>query len=98
MPVWILYLLTTIATFFLMEGVELEFKKAALELIAAQAITKKTGARGLRSILEKCLLDLMYQVPDMKGLQKVIVDQNSVKEGGKPILVYENEEKYGNDS
>jgi ATP-dependent Clp protease ATP-binding subunit ClpX len=83
---------------FHMEGVELEFKKNALTAIAAQAITKKTGARGLRSILEKCLLDLMYQVPDMDGLQKVIIDQNAVKEGGKPILVYEKEEKYGNDS
>lgn len=83
---------------FQMEGVELEFQPNALVAIAEQAITKKTGARGLRSILEKTLLDLMYRVPDIEGLKKVIVDQNSVKEGAEPLLMYENEEKYGNDS
>jgi ATP-dependent Clp protease ATP-binding subunit ClpX len=83
---------------FHMEGVELEFQPGALTAIAELAITKKTGARGLRSILEKSLLDLMYQVPDMDGLKKVLVDQNSIRSGSEPILVYENEEKYGNDS
>lgn len=83
---------------FQMEGVELEFQPAALTTIAAQAITKKTGARGLRSILENTLLDLMYRIPDMDGLKKVIVDQKAVKEGSEPILVYENEERYGTDS
>jgi ATP-dependent Clp protease ATP-binding subunit ClpX len=83
---------------FQMEGVELEFQPAALTLIAAQAIMKKTGARGLRSILEKILLDLMYRIPNIVGLRKAIVDQNAVKEGSEPILVYENEEKYGNDA
>jgi ATP-dependent Clp protease ATP-binding subunit ClpX len=83
---------------FQMEGVDLEFQPGALTTIASRAITKKTGARGLRSILEKTLLDLMYRIPDMDGLKKVIVDQKSVKDGSEPILVYENEEKYGNDA
>ena len=75
---------------FHMEGVELEFKPDALARIAAQASKKKSGARGLRSILERTLLDLMYRIPGMKGLQKVVVDVNSIENKSEPLLVFDN--------
>src|SRR5262249_16789958 len=59
---------------FALEGVELEFGNPALEAIAKQAIKRKSGARGLRSIVEQKLLDVMYELPALTGLQKVILD------------------------
>ncbi len=76
---------------FALEGVELEFRDPALEAIAMQAIKRKSGARGLRSIVEQKLLDVMYELPAMTGLQKVIVDENVINQDAKPIYVYEHQ-------
>ena len=76
-----------------MEGVELEFKEAALHLIAKKSLAKKIGARGLRATLENILLDTMYDLPSLEGVAKVIVDENAVNNSGKPIVIYENEDK-----
>ena len=70
---------------------EVEFRHNALAEIAKKAIARKSGARGLRSIMEHSLLELMYEVPSMNGLHKVVVDENVIKNGTKPIFVYENE-------
>ncbi|MBT8524117.1 ATP-dependent Clp protease ATP-binding subunit ClpX [Polynucleobacter paneuropaeus] len=71
-----------------MEGSELEVRPAALSAIAKKAIARKTGARGLRSILEGSLMDVMYDLPYLKNVQKVVIDESSIQEGGKPLLVY----------
>jgi ATP-dependent Clp protease ATP-binding subunit ClpX len=71
-----------------MEGAELEVRQAALAAIAKKAIARKTGARGLRSILEGSLMDVMYDLPSLKNVQKVVIDDSSIAEGGKPLLVY----------
>ena len=70
------------------EEVELEFKDDAIEEIAKKAITKKTGARGLRSILENILLKTMFELPDMENVVKVTVDSASVKGATEPIITY----------
>ena len=70
------------------EEVELEFKDEAILEIAKKAISKKTGARGLRSILENILLKTMFELPDMEGVIKVTVDNASVKGNSEPIITY----------
>ena len=70
------------------EQVELEFKDEAISEIAKKAITKKTGARGLRSILENILLKTMFELPDMENVVKVIVDSSAVKGKSEPIVIY----------
>ena len=74
-----------------MEGAELEVRQAALAAISKKAIARKTGARGLRSILEGSLMDVMYDLPSLKNVQKVVIDDTSIAEGGKPLLVYKQE-------
>ena len=74
---------------FEMENVELDIRKDALSEIAKLAIEMKTGARGLRSILEKSLLDTMYEVPSVDNLEKVVLDASAIKGDSKPLLVYE---------
>jgi ATP-dependent Clp protease ATP-binding subunit ClpX len=76
-----------------MEGSELEVRPAALSAIAKKAIARKTGARGLRSILEGSLMDVMYDLPSLKNVQKVVIDESTIAEGGKPILVYKQADK-----
>ena len=76
-----------------MEGAELEVRHAALSAIAKKAIARKTGARGLRSILEGSLMDVMYDLPSLKNVQKVVIDDSSIAEGGKPLLVYKQDPK-----
>ncbi|RMH47386.1 MAG: ATP-dependent Clp protease ATP-binding subunit ClpX [Gammaproteobacteria bacterium] len=78
------------ARLFEMEGVELEFRQDALEAIAELAIERKTGARGLRSIMEGVLLDIMYELPDMKDVAKVVIDRSVVEGQSEPILIYDN--------
>jgi len=73
---------------FNMENVKLEFTEAALHSIAKKALKRKTGARGLRSILEDILLDTMYELPSLDLLEKVVVDENAVSKHGKPVLIY----------
>jgi ATP-dependent Clp protease ATP-binding subunit ClpX len=75
-----------------MEGVELEVRPEALSAIARKAIKRKTGARGLRSIVEGVLLDVMYDLPSTRGVVKVVVDENAVI-GGRPILMYADQPK-----
>ncbi|WP_416190783.1 ATP-dependent Clp protease ATP-binding subunit ClpX [Neisseria sp. CCUG12390] len=70
-----------------MEDVELEIEKNALCSIAKQAMERKTGARGLRSIVERCLLDTMYQLPDLKDVKKVVINQNVIDKGEAPKLL-----------
>jgi ATP-dependent Clp protease ATP-binding subunit ClpX len=77
---------------FSMEGVELEVRPDALEAIARRALKRRTGARGLRSIVEAVLLDIMYELPSMKNVAKVVVDENSVNEG-QPIVLYSDQPK-----
>jgi ATP-dependent Clp protease ATP-binding subunit ClpX len=71
-----------------MEGVELEVRAEALSAIAKKAIVRKTGARGLRSLLEGVLMDVMYELPSMKNVQKVVIDDSTVQSGTKPLIVY----------
>ncbi|MFA7317722.1 MAG: ATP-dependent Clp protease ATP-binding subunit ClpX [Sulfuricella sp.] len=71
-----------------MEGVELEFRDGALDAIAKKALARKTGARGLRSILEHALLDTMYDLPSMSNVSKVVVDDGVVNGASKPLMIY----------
>lgn len=73
---------------FHMEGVELMFEKAALKEVSAQAIKRKTGARGLRSILETVLLDIMFELPSIMNLEKVTITKDVIKNQKKPLLTY----------
>lgn len=72
-----------------MEEVELDIREDALSEIAKKAIERKTGARGLRSILEDLLLDTMYKAPSEESLQKVVLDAAVVKGDSEPLMVYE---------
>jgi ATP-dependent Clp protease ATP-binding subunit ClpX len=78
---------------FSMEGVELEFRPAALHAVARKAIKRKTGARGLRSILEVALLDIMYDLPTMNAVEKVVIDEATIEDGTKPLLIYADQPK-----
>lgn len=78
---------------FQMEGVELEFRDDALTAIAQRAMDRKTGARGLRSIVEGVLLDTMYELPSMQDVAKVVVDESVIKGDSKPILMYQATDK-----
>ena len=71
-----------------MEGVDLEVRPQALQAISKKALARKTGARGLRSILEQVLLDLMFDLPTMENVSKVVVDENTIVGEGKPLLIY----------
>ncbi len=73
---------------FEMEGVDLEVRPSALAAIAQKALLRKTGARGLRSILEHVLLDTMFELPGAQNVQKVVVDDTSINGEGKPLLIY----------
>mgnify|MGYP006270520877 FL=1 len=77
---------------FEMEGVALEFHPDAVRAMARRAMERKTGARGLRTILENILLETMYDIPSQKGVQKVMVDEATIRGEGKPLLVYGNDE------
>ena len=71
-----------------MEGAELEIRPAAMHAIARKALARKTGARGLRSILEHALLDVMYELPNEQNVIKVVIDENTITNGAKPLLIY----------
>ncbi|MCW8917705.1 MAG: ATP-dependent Clp protease ATP-binding subunit ClpX [Gammaproteobacteria bacterium] len=81
------------AKLFDMEDVELEFRADALRAIASKAMQRKTGARGLRSILETTLLDIMYDLPSMEGVSKVVIDAGVIDGESEPLLIYENTEQ-----
>jgi len=75
-----------------MDGVKLEIKEDALKEIANLAVSQNTGARGLRSIIEDSLMDLMYKVPDQKDLYKVVINKDVIVKKSDPILIYSNKE------
>ena len=76
-----------------MEGAELKFTDDALREIAKKAIERKTGARGLRSIIENMLLDTMFELPDMEGVEEVIINGDTVKEEKEPVFVISDKKK-----
>ncbi len=71
-----------------MENVDLEVRQDALRAIARKALARKTGARGLRSILEHALLDTMYELPNLHNVAKVVLDENTITNDAKPLLIY----------
>jgi ATP-dependent Clp protease ATP-binding subunit ClpX len=73
---------------FAMDGVDLEIRPSALAAIAKKALARKTGARGLRSIMEQSLTDTMFDLPTMDGVTKVVLDEHTIEENTKPLLVY----------
>ena len=78
---------------FEMEGAELEFREDSLIAIARKSMERKTGARGLRTIVENVLLDTMYEIPSAENISKVVIDENVVLGNSDPLLVYEETEK-----
>lgn len=77
---------------FEMEGVELEFREEALSSIATLAMERKTGARGLRSIMEGALLDTMYNIPSEENVSKVVIESKVITDGAEPLIIYEQAE------
>ena len=78
---------------FSMEDVELEIRPGALSAIAKKALARKTGARGLRSILEHALLDTMYELPSMESVLKVVIDENMINSDTPALLIYADQPK-----
>ena len=78
---------------FSMEDVELEVRPGALSAIARKALSRKTGARGLRSILEHALLDTMYELPGMENVEKVVMDENMIAGDTPPLIIYADQPK-----
>ncbi|TCV87363.1 ATP-dependent Clp protease ATP-binding subunit ClpX [Sulfurirhabdus autotrophica] len=78
---------------FQMEGVELEFRTEALDAISRKALARKTGARGLRSIIEHALLDTMFDLPSLSNVSKVVLDDSVIDAEGKPLLIYADKPK-----
>jgi ATP-dependent Clp protease ATP-binding subunit ClpX len=78
---------------FEMEGVDIQFREDALTAIARKAQERKTGARGLRSIMEVVLLDTMYKIPSLQNVSKVIIDAAVIEGDSEPLLMYENIEQ-----
>ena len=78
---------------FAMEGVELEVRPSALQAIAKKAIKRKTGARGLRSIMENVLLDTMFELPSLTGVAKVVIDEGMIESASQPLLIYADQPK-----
>ncbi len=85
-------LLKQYASLFKMDGIKLDIKNEALKEIAKLAIEQKTGARGLRSIIEKLLIDLMYSAPDKKDLEKIVINREVVIEKSEPLMIYSNKQ------
>ncbi len=78
---------------FEMEGVELEFREDALRAVARKAMERKTGARGLRTIMEQVLLDTMYELPSLENVSKVVIDDAVINGESKPYIIYETSEQ-----
>ena len=83
---------------FQMEGVELEVRPSALQAIARKALKRKAGARGLRSILENVLLDIMYELPTMENVSKVVIDEGMIDNATPPLLIYADQPKVASSS
>jgi ATP-dependent Clp protease ATP-binding subunit ClpX len=76
-----------------MEGVELEVRPEALQAVSRRALARRTGARGLRSILEGALLDIMFDLPSLSNVRKVVIDEGSITGDQKPLLIYSDQPK-----
>jgi len=76
-----------------MEGVELEIRPEALNAVSHRALARRTGARGLRSILEQALLETMFDLPSMSNVRKVVIDEGTITGDQKPILIYSDQPK-----
>ena len=76
---------------FEMEGVELEFTEGALTAVAKEALKRKSGARGLRAILENIMLDIMYEIPSKGNVRECVISEEVILKGEEPILLYEKE-------
>jgi ATP-dependent Clp protease ATP-binding subunit ClpX len=76
-----------------MEGVEIDFREDGLRAVATKAMERKTGARGLRSILENVLLESMYNIPSQTGVAKIVVDDSVINGDSEPLLVYETQDE-----
>tara|TARA_R110002094_G_scaffold24196_4_gene36415 strand:- start:6144 stop:7424 length:1281 start_codon:yes stop_codon:yes gene_type:complete len=77
---------------FEMEGVEVDFREDSLKAIAKKAMAHKTGARGLRSIMEAALLDVMFQLPSLENVSKVVIDEGVIEAESEPLMIYANAE------
>ncbi len=82
---------------FELENTELEFREEALHAIAKKAMKRKTGARGLRSILEEALLDIMYELPSMNDVSKVVIDDDTINNKTDPLLIFESKDRAASD-
>ena len=71
-----------------MEDVGLTFRDEALESVAKKAVERKTGARGLRSIMENILLDTMFDLPGLDGVEEIVINEDTVDEGAAPLFIY----------
>jgi ATP-dependent Clp protease ATP-binding subunit ClpX len=78
---------------FSMEGVELEVRPEALQAVATKALARRTGARGLRSILEQALLDTMFDLPSLSNVRKAVIDEGTITGDIKPLLIYSDQPK-----
>lgn len=78
---------------FELDHVEVEFREDALRAVAKKAMERKTGARGLRSIMENVLIDTMYDLPSLKDVSRVVIDESVVKEESDPLLIYDNKDR-----
>jgi len=75
-----------------LEGVTLRFSEGALRAVAEEAIVRKSGARGLRSILENMMLDIMYEIPSRDDVSEVVINEEVVRHGAEPMMVYDRAE------
>jgi len=78
---------------FKFDEVKLTFTNSALKAVAKKALSRKTGARGLRSILEESMMDVMYSIPSEEGVKECIINEDVITDGAKPILMYENKKE-----
>jgi ATP-dependent Clp protease ATP-binding subunit ClpX len=78
---------------FEMEDVKLNFLEPALDCVAEKAVERKTGARGLRSIMEDILLDTMYDLPELEGVEEVVINREVAEEGARPLYIYADRKK-----
>ena len=78
---------------FEMDGVRCKFTKGALKAVAKKALARESGARGLRAIVEESLLDIMYDVPSKSGIKEVVINEDVIRRGDQPLIVYENEKE-----
>lgn len=79
---------------FELEGVELKFTNEALRAIAEEAIKRKSGARGLRAIMESVMMDIMYEIPCMEGIKECVIGEDVIRKGEQPMLLFESKAEY----